>query len=275
MARVLESQPVGVPRGRGDPALLAYEQCADYYDALTADYDHESWVQRIEQLALAHGLRGRRLLDVGCGTGKSAMPFVRRGYQVWACDLSPAMVRRARVRLPTSADVFVADMRALPGGRTFDLVTCLDDALNYLLRSSDLVVTMRSFASVLDPGGFAAFDLNTAATYRDMFAPACDRETAGGALRWRGRRVDASGVFAASVEPAGNLGGPWRSSLHIQRHHPPRKVRRACTDAGLDVLAVYGQSAGARLHERFDEDRHAKVLCLVRKPAKSVKGGTA
>ena len=47
-----------------DEAIAAYAPLARHYDLLTADYDHDGWLSGLEQLALAHGLAGRRLLDV-------------------------------------------------------------------------------------------------------------------------------------------------------------------------------------------------------------------
>ena len=71
-----------------------------------------------------------------------------------ACDVSPAMVERARVRHPEGADaVLVADMCSLPDLGPFDLVTCLDDAVNYLLDPDDLLAAFRSAARNLRPGG--------------------------------------------------------------------------------------------------------------------------
>src|SRR5918999_1163154 len=107
---------------REDPALSAYEGLAPFYDELTAAYDYESWLDGLEALALEHGLAGRRLLDVACGTGKSFLPMLRRGYEVTACDLSPAMVALAREKAPPGeADLLVADMRELPRLGEFDL----------------------------------------------------------------------------------------------------------------------------------------------------------
>src|SRR5215216_7107442 len=91
-----------------------YDVLAPAYDVLTAGHAHDAWLRAIERLALAHGLRGRRLLDVACGTGKSFEPLLRRGYEVTACDGSPAMVAHARARAGATARVEVADMRALP-----------------------------------------------------------------------------------------------------------------------------------------------------------------
>ena len=98
-----------------DPALEAYEGLAPFYDQFTADYSYDNLLAELECLALDHGLAGRRLLDVGCGTGKSFLPMLARGYEVTGCDLSPAMVEQAREKLPPGlVELFVADMRALP-----------------------------------------------------------------------------------------------------------------------------------------------------------------
>ena len=67
-----------------DPAVAAYELLAPFYDLYTHDYGHDDWLANIEAIALEHGLSGRRLLDVGCGTGKSFVPMLALGYDVTA-----------------------------------------------------------------------------------------------------------------------------------------------------------------------------------------------
>jgi SAM-dependent methyltransferase len=250
------------------PALSAYESCAQYYDLLTADYDHEAWLECVERLALEAGFPGRLVLDVGCGTGKSAAPMLSRGYDVWACDLSPAMVRRARLRLGGGATVFVADMRELPDLPEFGLLTCLDDAVNYLVGPGDLDAAMASFADALAPGGVAVFDVNTAATYRDLFATDCVFEAADGRLRWRGQGRALGGHYSAVVEPVAGSGQGGRSSVHVQRHHPRGDIAAACDAAGLEIVRVVGQSSGCVLSDRIDEDEQSKLLYVVRKPAR-------
>src|SRR3954464_14843220 len=98
-----------------DQALSAYDGLAPHYDAFTAGYDYETWTDALETLAREHGLRGRRLLDVACGTGKSFVPFLAHGYDVTACDISAEMVAMAKAKPETSgARLLVADMRELP-----------------------------------------------------------------------------------------------------------------------------------------------------------------
>src|ERR1700760_4480240 len=119
-------------------ARSAYDALAPYYDEFTAHHDYEGWTATLESLARAAGLSGRRLLDVACGTGKSFLPFLARGYTVTACDISPAMVERAAAKAGGRVELHVADMRELPRLGAFDLVTVLDDALNYLLDAAEL-----------------------------------------------------------------------------------------------------------------------------------------
>lgn len=245
------------------PALLAYEQLAPVYDRFTADYDHAGWIDRLLQLADAHGLRGTRVLDVGCGTGKSFAPLLERGYDVWACDISPAMVARARMR--TGADperVLVADMRDLPELGAFDLVTCLDDAVNYLLSPADLAAAFESVARVLAPEGVYVFDVNSLATYRAGFAARTSFERPLAAAVCRGEThgaIEPGARCVASIEIVGR-GGRRRVSRHVQRHHPQPTIRRALASAGLACRAVLGQSTGAVLHDDADEDVHTKLV---------------
>jgi SAM-dependent methyltransferase len=245
------------------PALLAYEQLAPVYDRFTAGYDHDAWIERLLQIARAHGQSGLRVLDVGCGTGKSFAPLLARGFDVWACDISPAMVARARMRPDVdSARVLVADMRDLPALGPFDLVTCLDDAVNYLLTPDDLAAAFASVVRVLAPRGVYVFDVNSLATYRAGFAAHATFERPLAAAVCRGETTEAiepGALCTASIEIAGRR-GRRRVSRHVQRHHPERAVRDALASAGLACRAVLGQSTGAVLHEDADEDVHTKLV---------------
>src|SRR5436305_4759256 len=139
------------------PVHDAYAALAPYYDRFTGESAYDTWLAQIEARARALGLAGTRALDIGCGTGNSFAPLLDRGYEVTACDLSPEMIDEARRKFGDRvADLFVADMRELPALGPFDLVTCIDDALNYLLDPDDLVTTFRGVADVLAPDGIYA-----------------------------------------------------------------------------------------------------------------------
>lgn len=248
-------------------ALLAYEQLAAVYDRFTDSYDHDAWVAGLERIARSHGLRGRRALDVACGTGKSFQPLLERGYDVWACDLSPAMVAEAHraARVPAHR-VLVADMRELPELGAFDLITCLDDAVNYLLSDDDLERAFASVARLLAPDGVYVFDANSLATYRDGFSTRATFERPLAEAIWRGETrgpIEPGALCAASIE----LLGGAAVSRHVQRHHPEPAIRTALSSAGLACRAVLGQSTGGVLHEDADEEIHTKLVYVASREA--------
>jgi SAM-dependent methyltransferase len=255
-----------------DPAVSAYERMAPYYDLFTEGYDYERWLSKLEALALEHGLDGKRLLDVGCGTGKSFAPMLARGYEVVGCDIAPSMVERARARFGDSAEVFVADMRELPPIDSFDLVTCLDDALNYVLSDDELVASFEGMARNLRPGGLLIFDLNTVTTYRWMFAGDFASESDGVFLCWHGEASDEAqpgDIHTAVLEVfATDDGECWHrhSCRHVQRHHTREVVADAVERAGLELVLVHGQVTGAQIDAIPDEGRHRKLIHLARKP---------
>jgi SAM-dependent methyltransferase len=255
-----------------DPTITAYELLAPFYDRYTHGYGHEQWLGNIEAIALEHGLRGSRLLDVGCGTGKSFLPMLARGYEVTACDISPAMVERAREAAGGSADVLVADARDLPVLGRFDLVTSLDDALNYVLTDEELGMAFASAARNLRPGGLFVFDLNSLHTYRHYFARDMALEVDGAFFCWRGEGDAADtrpGAISSSVVEvfATDDGECWRrySSRHVQRHHPPELVERLLGAAGFELLERRGQMTGACIDPVGDEDLHLKLLYFARR----------
>jgi SAM-dependent methyltransferase len=247
----------------------AYEALAPVYDGLTAHHDHDRWLGLLLDLARAHGLAGRRALDVACGTGKSFMPLVRRGFDVTACDLSPAMAQRARRRSRGhGVRVRVVDMRRLPVlCEGADLVTCLDDAVNYLLDADELRAALTGMRTNLRAGGLLVFDVNTLSTYRTVF---CD------GLTWTGgtdtyvsvgetHAVEAGGLFATTLQ-AWRTGTLLSESRHVQRHHGVRELREALRDAGLEALAVYGSAADGSPRRPPDEELHTKTLVVARRP---------
>jgi SAM-dependent methyltransferase len=225
----------------------------------------------LEALARRHGLAGRRLLDLACGTGRSFEPMLRRGYEVTACDVSPEMVRIARRRAP-GVPIAVADMRALPDWGAFDLVTCLDDAVNYLADEADLDAAFAGVARALRPGGLFVFDLNSLLTYRTAFTSTFTVDAGDVRFTVRGDAPPEVPPGAAcpsriEIHTRGPHGG-WhrRVSEHAQRHWPPDTVCSHLRAAGLDPVAVHGQTTGCVLHDTVDETaRDTKVILVARR----------
>jgi SAM-dependent methyltransferase len=252
----------------------AYESFAPWYDAFTAGSDYEAWTAHALALAGPYGLTGTRVLDVACGTGKSFMPFIERGFEVTGCDSSPAMLAQAAAKAP-DVPLVEADMRELPELGRFDLITCFDDSLNYLLEPDELAAALASIARNLDESGLALFDLNTLLAYRTTFAADAVSRHERLTFLWHGSSTpDAPpGCHAAAridVFAERSDGLYERSaSEHRQRHFPPHAVIALIERAGLDCVGVHGVLDDGSHVPEPDETRQLKVMYV----ARLAKGG--
>jgi SAM-dependent methyltransferase len=263
---------VGVFQLPDSLATAAYDPFAELYDAFTWDHDYERWVSILEGVALRHGHEGARLLDVACGTGKSLIPWLERGYEVVGCDLSAPMLERAAAKTRLRARLELADMRGLPDVGPRDLITCLGDSVNYLLDPPDLTAAFGCVAERLRPGGLYLFDLNSLRTYRQDFSETRRFQRDAWDFVWTGDgdgRAKAGEVSSATIRArrAASSEPPAMTSRHVQRHHPIAQVRASLEVAGLEALHVYGQHRDGSLDSEFAELGHSKALIVARRPA--------
>lgn len=253
-------------------AEIAYEAIAPAYDDFTAHHNYDAWLKELLSHLEPLGLTGRRLLDVGCGTGKSFIPMLDWGWEVTACDISPAMIELARGKVGERAMLSVADMRALPHFGEFDLVWCLDDAINYLLDAEELEQALRSILPNLEPEtGLLIFDTNTLQTYRSFFAEEVEVEMNGRRMLWHGRTSPdvAPGSIAEAVFEAEPLEGSGAEAIaaesHRQRHFSEAEIVAALERCGYECLRVYGMSTDGIFRQPLEEvERHSKAAYISR-----------
>jgi magnesium-protoporphyrin O-methyltransferase len=154
-------------------------------------------------------LRGRRILDAGCGTGALAVEAARRGASVVAIDLSPSLVAIARERMPADLgrgriEFLVGDMlNPRLGG--FDHVVAMDSLIHYQVEDTVRVL-----------GGLSALALDSVLFTFVPRTPALALMHTVGRLFPRGNRapsvepVDES-VLRARLDGESGLAG-WRAA---------------------------------------------------------------
>lgn len=142
----------------------------DGYDRWASVYDHDGnpLVALDEGVvpALLPDVRGRDVLELGCGTGRHTVRLADSGARVTAFDFSSGMLAEARRRLGERPVALVeADITgALPAGDgVYDLVVCCL-ALEHV---ADLGPVFREAYRVLRPGGaFVCSDMHPAMRLR-------------------------------------------------------------------------------------------------------------
>ena len=104
------------------------------------------------------GLRGKNVLDVGCGGGILAEAMAVRGAHVTGIDLADKPLKVAQLHglesgvTVTYRNIAVENLaREMP--RSFDVVTCME----MLEHVPDPSATVQACAALLKPGGYAFF----------------------------------------------------------------------------------------------------------------------
>ncbi len=141
-----------------------------WYEALFENYgmkyDRESFVQGtmgecdfIEEEINYD--QTRRILDIGCGTGRHSIELAKRDYQVTGIDLSESQLKRAKEKASAqnvSVNFERQDARKLTFVNEFDLVIMLCEGAFPLMETDEMnFQILRNAATALKPQGKLIF----------------------------------------------------------------------------------------------------------------------
>jgi SAM-dependent methyltransferase len=250
----------------GDAAFSTYERFAQIYDDFNHMNNYEMWLgQKLLPELEQRGLRKGRALDVGCGTGRAFGPLLKRGWQVHGCDLSPAMLERARESYGDAVELDVADMRELPVFGQYELVLAMNDAVNYLIGEGELERSLRAMRPNLASDGLLLFDSNSLLMYRQIYDPTVEEVEKDG-RRWTwtglGREDESVPVYRVRIE-----GDGVEPFVNAERYFEIGEVEAAIEGAGFERLAVLGQreeGSEVVLREPPDDERDHKIVYIAR-----------
>jgi len=181
-----------------------------------------------EQRTLAGDVRGKRLLDLGCGEGCELLEWARAGAQVVGVDNSPrqiAAAQRAAKALGLSCELLVADLLHLPESLLqgeFDLVF----SSFVTVWIGDLDAWFRTVSLALKPEGVFmmssghpltrfAYDMQQGDATRDNYF------------------VEGPFLFKGGVDPVWNPSGDPTSTM--QWYHTLGSLVMAVAQAGLHI----------------------------------------
>ena len=138
------------------------------FDARAARYEElrpidANWWEVYEALVRLGSLRGKRVLEVGCGTGRLSHELEQRELaRVWAVDASEAMVERAKA-LGVNARVARAEALPFKAG-WFDAVV-----MRMALHLFDRPRALEQAARVLSPDGSLVVATEDPASFEDVW----------------------------------------------------------------------------------------------------------
>jgi SAM-dependent methyltransferase len=211
------------------------------YDPIAELYD--SWSRSVvEDVAFyveeARAVAEDRVVELGVGTGRIALPIARAGIRVVGVDSSRRMLRvcaqrAARAGLDDLLDLRLGDLRDPPVDCPSRLVICPFRSYLHLHTDPDRLEALQAAWRLLEPGGRLVFD---------VFAPAADdiAETNG---RWLEREPE---IYERADWDADTrtftlrVRGPRAETAMELAWTTPDGWRRLLEEAGFEILASYG-----------------------------------
>jgi cyclopropane fatty-acyl-phospholipid synthase-like methyltransferase len=125
-----------------------FNEWAERYDACVQRDDglHEGYAEVLAQVVRCAGASGgMRVLDMGIGTGNLAQRFLALGCEVWGADFAPAMLARARAKVPQvkllTMDLLSAHWPEELEGQRFQRIVS-----SYVLHEFDLTTKVKLIA---------------------------------------------------------------------------------------------------------------------------------
>lgn len=142
----------------GDYAILA-----SIYDRIEMAAFAESITESLLTYAQQNEWLGRRILELGCGTGVGVSWFASHGYNATAVDIEPEMIRYTKARLQRqslNANLLEQDILNLAVPDTYDMALALD-VMNEFDNLRELQTVFQNVNNVLGKGKLLIFDLHT------------------------------------------------------------------------------------------------------------------
>lgn len=143
--------------------MTTYETFARVYDAIMDDSLYDQWTD----FSLRHfpkKAKGKRLLELACGTGVQSVRFAQAGFNVTGLDLSKEMLDLAQNRADSTRqtiDFVEGNMLDLSQLGQFDLVTCYSDSLCYMADEVEVGDVFVQVANHLSDDGVFIFDVHS------------------------------------------------------------------------------------------------------------------
>lgn len=232
-----------------------------YRDAALYDWEYRRRRADVAFYRMLASEHGGPILDVGCGSGRLAVPLVRDGHRVVGVDLSPSMLARAAVHLGRTpgpvrrrALLVRGELRALPVGGPFGMVIAAFHTIQHLVDDTDLLAFFRRVRRLLDVRGWFAFDVFSPDPAwlarpsgvwfdRTVFRHPITRQRLSYEVSHRmdaSRRALHMALGYRPVDGDGRPTGRRRVVRLCHRQLSPDDVERLLRRAGLRVLARWG-----------------------------------
>jgi len=235
-----------------------YEQwfSRDEYEIVYRDRNEEEAVSLVDLIErTVEPIAGSELLDVGCGRGRHAIEFAKRGLQVTGLDLSERSLEIAREKAAEenlNITFIAGDMRNPVGQNRFDGVVNLFTAFGYFEEWDDHQKAVDAMALAVKPGGFVVQDFLNQAAVESNLIPS-DTRTIGDIVIDQRRWVEEGRILKEIVFSSEGGSHTFFESVALLERSDFESLYES---AGLELETIFGDYSGAP----YDDESPRMIL---------------
>lgn len=211
------------------------------------DIDYASWVDYIEDIFEMHGIKPELVLELGCGTGNICIEMAVRGYDMIGSDISGEMLSYAKNKsVSRQCDILFLnqDMTCFELYGTVDVIICMMDSINYILKKNDLKKMFKLVNNYLNPGGLFIFDINTEYKFNKIFADNVFHEIReDAAYIWENKYDKSKKVCRFDLTLFLKKRDVYEryDEIHYERAYTADEIKVLIESSGLQLAAVYDE----------------------------------
>lgn len=250
----------------------SYGFFAEFYDRYMAHVDYSEWIEMILTWA-RHFMRAtpKVVLEMACGTANISEQLVFKGMKVDGFDSSPFMLHEASKK-SFKPNLFLASLTDTPERENhYDLILCLFDSINYLLKKEEVKKTIGNAHLALKPGGLFVFDISTVYNSRNNFYDEINHHQFEDATIVQHAYYDEVRLRQRSfltLYRRKGTGYVMSQEEHCQRVYYHREIMSMIKDSPLELKGIFATEARGNLINRKQQDldlRYPRLFYMLQK----------
>lgn len=228
-----------------------YKRFAYYYDDVYEQLDYTLWLDFIKPYLK----ESSSILDLACGSGTLAILLSLNNFSVEGLDLSESIIDIAKEKAKMNhlhIPFYVGDMTSFTLDKTYDVITCFFDSVNFLKRKEDIQNLLSSVHRHLNSNGLFIFDIFSKALLEEYKHHRIKRKYPTHSIKWTTKKMDSSTLKHTILIKEGKQ---KLEEIYFEYYHPLESL----TFPGFEVIKMSGD-----FNEDFYEEDE-RILIVLKK----------
>ncbi len=137
---------------------ISYTKMAEYYDVWRSEKNYKKETEFLEYLIKKYNIHGKKILDIGCGTGNHDVLLEKKGFKIVGIDKNKEMINVARQKTRNSK-FLTGEMKDFNLDGKFDIVLSLYSVMDFNIYYKNLEKSLKNCYKHLEKNGILIYDL--------------------------------------------------------------------------------------------------------------------